>query len=102
MIPIKSEAGSAILKQLANLFLLGLGLGLEPADLLLGQRRSVLLLLGSPQPELQVSHLPLQLHDPGALRHRGYLQQQTERVYLSHVSDLKGSIILRITINDSI
>lgn len=59
---------------LAYLFLLGLGLDLEAADLLLGQRRSVLLLLGRPQPELQVGHLPLQLHDPGALRHRGDLQ----------------------------
>lgn len=59
------------------LFLLRLCLGLEAADLLLGQRRSVLLLLGRPEPELEVGHLPLQLHDPGALRHRGHLQQGT-------------------------
>lgn len=58
-----------------NLFLLRLCLGLEAADLLLGQRHSIFLLLGGPQPELEVCHLPLKLHDPGALRHRGYLQQ---------------------------
>lgn len=59
----------------SDLLLLGLGLGLQAADLLLGQRRRVLLLLGRSQPELQVGHLPLQLHDPGALRHRGHLRK---------------------------
>lgn len=51
----------------ANLFLLRLCLSLEAADLLLGQRHSVLLLLEGPQPKLEVCHLPLQLHDSGAL-----------------------------------
>lgn len=59
-----------------NLFLLRLHLGLEITDLLLGQRHGVLLLLGRPEPELEIRHLPLQLHDPGALRHRGYLQHE--------------------------
>lgn len=58
-----------------NLFLLRLHLGLEAADLLLGQRHGVLLLLESPKMELEVGHLPLQLHDPGALGHRSNLWQ---------------------------
>lgn len=62
-----------------NLLLLRLSLGLEAADLLLRQRRRVLLLLGRPEPELEVGHLPLQLHDPGALGHGGHLQQKIQR-----------------------
>lgn len=58
-----------------NLFLLGLRLGLEAADLLLRQRHGVLLLLEGPETELEVGHLPLQLHDPGALGHRGNLRR---------------------------
>lgn len=61
-----------------NLLLLSLHLGLETADLLLGQRHSVLLLLEGPKTKLEVSHLPLQLHDPGALGHSGNLQQEVE------------------------
>lgn len=61
-----------------NLFLLRLHLGLEAADLLLGQRHGVLLLLEGPKTKLEVGHLPLQLHDPGALRHRGHLRQDVE------------------------
>lgn len=99
-------AGYHILVPLANLFLLGLGLGLEAADLLLGQRRGVLLLLGSSQPELQVGHLPLQLHDPGALRHRGYLQHNRRigSTFDCFILELKGRIVLEmeITINESI
>lgn len=59
-----------------NLFLLRLHLGLEGADLLLGQRHGVLFLLEGPKTELEVGHLPLQLHDPGALGHRGNLQPE--------------------------
>ena len=62
-----------------NPFLLRLCLGLEAANLLLGQRHSILLLLGRPEPELEICHLPLQLHDPGALRHSGHLQQKMQR-----------------------
>ena len=62
-----------------NLLLLSLSLSLQAADLLLGQRGGVLLLLRRPQPELEVGHLPLQLHDPGALRHRGHLQHHMQK-----------------------
>lgn len=69
-----SSAGNSLMLS-TNLFLLRLCLGLQAADLLLGQRHGILLLLRRPEPELEVCHLPLQLHDPGALRHRGHLQQ---------------------------
>lgn len=61
-----------------NLFLLRLHLGLEAADLLLGQRHGVLLLLEGPKTKLEVGHLPLQLHDPGALWHGGNLRQDVQ------------------------
>lgn len=57
-----------------NPFLLTLSLGLQAADLLLGQRHCILLLLGCSQPELKICYLPLQFHDPGALRYSGHLQ----------------------------